>query len=97
MNYESETGTSAEKFVVRLPPGMRKTIAESARRNRRSMNSEIVAIVDRALGQGNDQQHNNRDDSQSFSATLTQGELELIDRFRALPEQRRRAWLELIL
>lgn len=31
-----------EKFVVRLPSGMRQRIAEQARGNVRSMNSEIV-------------------------------------------------------
>lgn len=34
---------SADKFVVRLPDGMRETIAELGRQNHRSMNSEIIA------------------------------------------------------
>lgn len=48
-----------EKFVVRLPDGMRDRIAVQARENTRSMNSEIVhrlestveleAALDRAL------------------------------------------------
>lgn len=48
-----------EKFVVRLPDGMRERIAVRARENTRSMNSEIVhrlettveleAALDRAL------------------------------------------------
>ncbi|KAA8704642.1 MULTISPECIES: Arc family DNA-binding protein [Pseudomonas] len=48
-----------EKFVVRLPDGMRERIAVQARENTRSMNSEIVhrlestveleAALDRAL------------------------------------------------
>lgn len=48
-----------EKFVVRLPDGMRERIALQARENTRSMNSEIVhrlettveleAALDRAL------------------------------------------------
>ena len=48
-----------EKFVVRLPDGMRERIAMQARENTRSMNSEIVhrlestveleAALDRAL------------------------------------------------
>ncbi|MBB6288653.1 MULTISPECIES: Arc family DNA-binding protein [unclassified Pseudomonas] len=48
-----------EKFVVRLPDGMRERIALRARENTRSMNSEIVhrlettveleAALDRAL------------------------------------------------
>jgi hypothetical protein len=48
-----------EKFVIRLPDGMRGRIAEQARENTRSMNSEIIhrletnaeleAALDRAL------------------------------------------------
>ena len=94
MNYESETANSAEKFVVRLPRGMRKTIAEAARRNRRSMNSEIVAIISRSLGASTEEQSG---DEGAHDARLTHGELELINGFRALPEQRRRAWRDLLL
>ena len=38
--YSSRT---ADKFVVRLPDGMRERIGEVARSHRRSMNSEIIA------------------------------------------------------
>jgi Arc-like DNA binding domain len=34
---------SLEKFIVRLPEGMRDAIGIAARKNRRSMNAEIVA------------------------------------------------------
>lgn len=33
----------ADKFIVRLPEGMRDRISEAARANNRSMNAEIVA------------------------------------------------------
>jgi hypothetical protein len=33
----------ADKFIVRLPDGMRDEIKEASLKNRRSMNSEIVA------------------------------------------------------
>ncbi|AMB86050.1 DNA-binding protein [Pseudomonas agarici] len=36
-----------EKFVVRLPDGMRSRIAENARANVRSMNSEIIHRLER--------------------------------------------------
>jgi plasmid stability protein len=38
-----------EKFVVRFPDGMRDAVAERARRNGRSMNSEIVQMIQDAL------------------------------------------------
>lgn len=38
-----------EKFVVRLPPGMRELIAAVARRSHRSMNSEIITRLEVSL------------------------------------------------
>ena len=38
-----------DRFNVRLPNGMRDAIAERAKRNGRSMNSEIVQILEDAL------------------------------------------------
>lgn len=43
---------NAEKFVVRLPKGMRRRIADAARSYRRSMNSEIVARLEHSLTSG---------------------------------------------
>lgn len=38
-----------DKFVVRLPEGMREAIAERAKKNGRSMNAEIVQILEDSL------------------------------------------------
>ncbi|EMF4673891.1 Arc family DNA-binding protein [Providencia stuartii] len=38
-----------ERFTVRMPMGMRERVAERAERNGRSMNSEIVQILQDAL------------------------------------------------
>nr|WP_288954350.1 Arc family DNA-binding protein [uncultured Citrobacter sp.] len=38
-----------DKFTVRFPDGLRDAIAERAKRNGRSMNSEIVQILEDAL------------------------------------------------
>lgn len=38
-----------EKFVVRLPQGMRARIADVARANHRSMNSEIITRLEDSL------------------------------------------------
>ncbi|BBS32445.1 TPA: Arc family DNA-binding protein [Enterobacter kobei] len=40
-----------DRFNVRLPAGMRDAIADRAKRNGRSMNSEIVDIISSALSQ----------------------------------------------
>ncbi|MNB58513.1 Arc-like DNA binding domain protein [compost metagenome] len=44
--YSSRT---ADKFVVRLPDGMRERIAEVAREHHRSMNSEIIARLEKSM------------------------------------------------
>lgn len=41
--YPSE---EAERFQVRMPPGLRERIKQAAERNNRSMNSEIVATLE---------------------------------------------------
>ncbi|KZR48715.1 Arc family DNA-binding protein [Klebsiella aerogenes] len=40
-----------DKFTVRFPDGMREIVAERAKRNGRSMNSEIVDIIANAISQ----------------------------------------------
>lgn len=44
--YSSRT---ADKFVVRLPDGMREKVAEMARGHHRSMNSEIISRLEKSL------------------------------------------------
>lgn len=46
-NYSSRT---ADKFVVRLPDGLREQIAVVAKENHRSMNSQIISVLERGLG-----------------------------------------------
>ncbi|MCK7171577.1 Arc family DNA-binding protein [Enterobacter chengduensis] len=38
-----------DKFTVRFPDGLRDAVAERARRNGRSMNSEIIQIIEDAI------------------------------------------------
>nr|WP_137162101.1 Arc family DNA-binding protein [Pseudomonas asiatica] len=45
------TSRTADKFVVRLPDGMREKIADIARDNHRSMNSEIIARLGLSIEQ----------------------------------------------
>lgn len=40
---------AADKYILRLPDGMRDSIRERAAANRRSMNAEIVHYLDCAL------------------------------------------------
>ena len=46
----------SDQFNVRLPPGLRQKISELARTNMRSMNSEIVFHLEKAIAlQANNQ------------------------------------------
>lgn len=47
--YNSRT---ADKFVVRLPDGMRTKLADVAREHHRSMNSEIISRLTQSLEAG---------------------------------------------
>ncbi|MCM2493061.1 Arc family DNA-binding protein [Burkholderia glumae] len=46
-------GRDSDKFLLRLPDGMRERISASARRNGRSMNAEIVACLQLAFPDSN--------------------------------------------
>lgn len=41
--------TDLDKFIIRMPEGMRAQLAKRAKTNGRSMNSEVVEILARAL------------------------------------------------
>lgn len=45
----------SESLFVRFPPGMRDRLRARAAANRRSMNSEIVHVLDRALAAGEEE------------------------------------------
>ncbi|WP_311775966.1 Arc family DNA-binding protein [Klebsiella aerogenes] len=46
---EKDNPNFVERFTVRMPDGMRDAIAERAKANGRSMNAEIVQILEEAL------------------------------------------------
>lgn len=90
-SYSSRT---ADKFVVRLPEGMRERIAEVARNHHRSMNSEIIARLEQSLIQEGaiDTDPSMRMDSPELSAH----ERELLQRFRQLSGRQQNALISLI-
>ena len=89
--YSSRT---ADKFVVRLPDGMRERIAEVARDHHRSMNSEIIARLEQSLIQ-----EGNLGEELSMrldSPELSLHERELLQRFRQLSQRQQNALVSLI-
>lgn len=89
--YSSRT---ADKFVVRLPNGMRDRIAEVARTQHRSMNSEIIARLEHSLENDGLQLH--ADNLRLDSPEISQYERELLMRFRQLAQRQQNALLSLI-
>ena len=89
--YSSRT---ADKFVVRLPDGMRERIAEVARNHHRSMNSEIIARLEQSLiqeGALGDELSMRLD-----SPELSLHERELLQRVRQLSHRQQNALVALI-
>lgn len=89
--YSSRT---ADKFVVRLPDGMRERIADVARNHHRSMNSEIIARLEQSM-----LQESALSDDLSMrldSPELSLHERELLQRFRQLSRRQQNALVALI-
>ena len=91
-----------EKFVIRLPNGLREQIKALSEHNRRSMNSEIIMVLERHI------QQNQQADIQGFTAEEllkeVKGELReeqmtdqvLQQRLDSLPPEKKEALLELL-
>lgn len=45
-------GRGSDQFVLRFPSGMRDRVAELAKLHGRSMNSEIISMLDKAIEDG---------------------------------------------
>jgi hypothetical protein len=99
----SPDSKTADKFVVRLPKGMRKQIFDAARYSRRSMNSEIVARLEWTLnGESFPARHETQlpdsepADDPPHIDSLTELELRLVGCFRQLPQIKRRALIDML-
>ncbi|EKT4522842.1 Arc family DNA-binding protein [Pseudomonas putida] len=94
MKQATYSSRTADKFVVRLPDGMRERIAEVARNHHRSMNSEIIARLEQSLiqeGALGDELSMRLD-----SPELSLHERELLQRFRQLSHRQQNALVALI-
>ena len=79
----------ADKFVVRLPDGVREKVAEIARTNHRSMNSEIVIALEKLI---DDATHVPNTGPMAQSAE----EIRALEAFRSLTGDKRKALLALL-
>ena len=94
MRQASYSSRTADKFVVRLPEGMRERISDVARDHHRSMNSEIIARLEQSLVQEGalDAECARTLDSSDLSLA----ERELLQRFRQLSRRQQNALVALI-
>lgn len=93
-NYNSRT---ADKFVIRLPEGMRDQISDLAKCYRRSMNSEIISRLESSLKRdSNGTNHLPNKLEAIYAATLTEAECSILEYWRSLPENKQDAFLKLI-
>jgi plasmid stability protein len=94
MKQATYSSRTADKFVVRLPDGMRERIADVARNHHRSMNSEIIARLEQSMlqeGALGDELNLSLD-----SPELSLHERELLQRFRQLSRRQQNALVALI-
>ncbi|WP_276313258.1 Arc family DNA-binding protein [Ochrobactrum sp. A-1] len=52
---EDQNRTLQDKFMLRLPDGMRERVREAAEQNKRSMNAEIIARLEASFSPATDQ------------------------------------------
>lgn len=81
---------NADKFVVRLPDGMRERIAEIAKNNHRSMNSEVIFRLGESIAADDPAVAGIESDQ------LSNEEKELVASARKLPAWKRKALLTLM-
>lgn len=106
MNEEvkSYNSRNADKFVVRLPEGMRQRIAEVAKNYHRSMNSEIVSRLESSLRTevciqqefGETESAEGVSIGETINLDLSHQEFALIEKVRLLPAQKQQAILDLL-
>jgi predicted DNA-binding protein len=93
-----------EKFVIRLPQGLRSKIKHLSEQNRRSMNYEIIMVLEKHIQQNLDD-HNSVLSEALANAGRQLGEPvqepvisdnELTRRLEQLPEEKKLALLELL-
>ncbi|HDY99710.1 MAG TPA: Arc family DNA-binding protein [Pseudomonas sabulinigri] len=94
------TSRTADKFVVRLPQGMRDRVAEVAKQHHRSMNSEIIARLEHSLLDLPILPEQTQPSRQLLNEQQLEGlsspEQELLTRFREMSRRQQNALLALL-
>jgi len=88
--------TMVEKFVIRLPMGLRDQIKQLSEHNRRSMNSEIIMVLESYIKQQLVTQMTEINEDGNFQVGLRQTETDLGRVLENLPKEKKAALIELL-
>lgn len=92
-----KTPSLVEKFVIRLPNGLRDQIRQLSEQNRRSMNSEIIMVLENHIRQQvMEHMAETNQDGGDFVPGTRKTEAELNRMLESLPAQKKEALLELL-
>lgn len=95
-NHDERAPALVEKFVIRLPNGLRDQIRSLSEQNRRSMNSEIIMVLENHIRQQFMEQMEAANPDGHFKPGDRNMELELTRRLENLPPEKKEALLELL-
>jgi hypothetical protein len=93
---DDRTPALVEKFVIRLPNGLRDQIRSLSEQNRRSMNSEIIMVLENHIRQKFMDQMSAANPEGQFRPGERNTEQELSRRLENLPAEKKEALLELL-
>lgn len=82
-------------FGLRMPPDLRERIEREAKIDGRSLNAEIVQILQRSFAGSSDAKHQVSEPSASYEAGLSDIERQFLNTFRRLPVEKQLALLSL--
>lgn len=93
---DSRVPAMVEKFVIRLPNGLRDQIRQLSEQNRRSMNSEIIMVLENHIRQQFMDQIAAANPDSTFTPGQRHTEVELNRMLENLPTEKKEALLELL-
>ncbi len=93
---DDRTPAMVEKFVIRLPNGLRDQIRSLSEQNRRSMNSEIIMVLENHIRQKYMDQLAAANPEGNFKPGERNTEQELSRRLENLPAEKKEARRELL-
>lgn len=94
--HEDRLPAIIEKFVIRLPNGLRDQIRQLSEQNRRSMNSEIIMVLENHIRQQFMAQMAEANPDSDFAPGQRKTEVELHRKLESLPPGKKEALLELL-